>query len=499
MNQPNMQDTLHHLLAELYAADSSLREKESVLRPLLSQLLESKPEAVMDPVFRASLKQQLLERARTAPQHSASGFTSYFSYMNKHLSYGLGGAVIIALLAIPFVYLNRPKVQLAVSPEVDTVQEERAFGPLVVQDGTSSGMGGRGGGGGGDMATARPQSGGGGGGGSAGLAMPMDPGSYQVPRFTYSGTLDLSAKTVQVFQRRKGQIAQGSLSSLVNSFDLGDMMNLKSFSGLALQTITLAQDIEYGYSVYVDFGEGTVGVNQNWQRWPNPFAGCRDTQCYENGRIRENQIPSDSEAISLANAFLANHGITLAGYGAPEIMKDWAIAYERASAAERLAWYFPEQVMVVYPLTVQGMTVYEEGGNKAGVTVGIDIRTRRVSMVNGLTTQQYDASSYEAVTDASTVIRALQYANWRDLGNVSYDRGTSFADIAVGDPTQALMRTWIPDATPSGREILVPALVFPVGKVPSDTPVWQQNIVVPLAKELYTQSSSGGPVMPLAN
>jgi len=337
------------------------------------------------------------------------------------------------------------------------------------------------------MAVARPQSGGGG-----GYAAPYI--EYGQPRFVFDGDVPLDGATVPVLRRVRGNLSQGALSGLVGSFDLGAMLNLRSFTGIALTSVNLMQDTEYGYGVYIDFAEGSVGVMQNWQRWPNPFAGCTDPDCYERLRIKESEIPTDAEAFDIAGAYLSAHGISLDGYGSPEVNRDWAIAYERAAPSERMTWYFPEQVIVTYPLIIEGLPVYEEGGAKAGVQVSVDIRTRRVASVMNLTTRQYESSGYEGIKDGDVFRAALARGTWRDYGIPAYE--TRYVDVPLRVPERAWMRTWIPSADGTGSEILVPALVFAIADAPKDAAVWQQKVVLPLAAELYKPQPGGQP-MPL--
>lgn len=491
----NTRSHIEQLLAELYAADPTLREREGVLRPLLQELLASKPDAVMDPAFRELVRQRLLHRARSAAGGQFSWSAFFNMSMNKYI-YTVGGAVIAILFAIPILTsLTRPTAELAFTPSIEKSSAERAFGSLKGST-ESSYVGGRGGGGGGApaidvSATSRPQSGGGGG----GVTMPAP--EYLMPKFVYGGDLELTDAKVTVLRRTKGNLSQGALSRLVGSFDLGSMLNLKSFPGMSVWSVSLAQDREYGYSVFVDFAEGGVSVMQNWQKWPNPYAACSATNapnCYENLRIRQEQLPSDGEVIAAADVFLAEHGISRDGYGAPEIMKDWAIAYERASSTERANWYYPEQVMAVYPMVIDGLPVYEEGGQKAGIMVAYDVRAKRITSVTGLMTRQYESSSYEGQTDVAAVRAALARGSWRDYGQM--DPNLRSAEVAVGAPQRGWMRTTIPDSIGMGTELLVPALVFPIEQVPSNISIWQQSIVLPLARELYT-SQSNGPVMPL--
>ncbi|MCC6934079.1 MAG: hypothetical protein IT406_00055 [Candidatus Yanofskybacteria bacterium] len=489
----NIQSNIEQLLAELYEADPSLREREAVLRPLLHELVASKPDIALDPAFRRLVHERLLQHSRQAA-HSGLRWSSFIHMpMNKYI-YGLGGAVIALVLAVPILTsLTRPTAELAFAPSVQKSSSDRAFGSLQGVTGGAGYAGGRGGGGGGGgyapASVARPESGGGGG----GVTMPAP--EYVLPRFTYSGEISLEDKEVTVLRREKGSLSQGALSRLVGSFDLGSMMNLKSFPGASLWSVSLSQDREYGYSIFVDFAEGAVSVTQNWLKWPNPYNACTKTntpECYEGLRIRKEQLPSDEEVLAAANAFLSEHGISHDGYGAPEVMKDWAIAYERASSTERAQWYFPEQVMAVYPMVIDGLPVYEEGGQKAGIMLSYDVRSKRITSVSGLTTRRYESSSYAAQTDVAALRSALARGTWRDYGQI--DPVARIADVAVEAPERAWMRTFVPDTYGAGSELLVPALVFSVKAVPSSVSVWQQAIVLPLARELYTLQNGAMPL-----
>jgi len=84
---------IEKLLAELYEADPSLRAKEGVLRPLILELMEARPDVRMNAAARAALKSRLL-------QHAAASRVSLWSRVSSRAYYPLVGAVALVLLFV---------------------------------------------------------------------------------------------------------------------------------------------------------------------------------------------------------------------------------------------------------------------------------------------------------------------------------------------------------------------------------------------------------------
>jgi hypothetical protein len=169
--------------------------------------------------------------------------------------------------------------------------------------------------------------------------------------------------------------------------------------------------------------------------------------------------------------------------------------YERARVKE--GYYIPDTVSVVYPLKVQDKAVYDDGGNKAGLHVNVNIRLMRVAGIWDFNAQKYQSSAYAAETDVKKIL------GFAERGGVYgyYDASTAkIVDVELGTPEIAYLKYWN-YRNGTSDELLVPSLVFPIVKMPDDPNFYRKSVIIPLAKELL-DAQNGGPVnimpMPLS-
>ena len=71
----------------------------------------------------------------------------------------------------------------------------------------------------------------------------------------------------------------------------------------------------------------------------------------------------------------------------------------------------------------------------------------------------------------------------------NFDNPTKIFEFELGTPKQALMRVYNYENGIS-KQFLAPCLIFPVTKTPDDAGYYQENIVVPLVKELLENESA---------
>ncbi len=299
--------------------------------------------------------------------------------------------------------------------------------------------------------------------------------------FAYKGEpLENLAARESVYKRTKPRQPASLVERIVDTLSLG-LVDLGKFRDAQVESFSLVEDREMGYSVNVLLTMGTVSIYQNWYTWPQPYANCRDEACWQQSRVTIDQIPSDEEAISIANAFLDEYGVSRAGYGRPVIQFDqWRLEYERA--IDKSMIYLPEQVQVTYPLVLDGKTVYDEGGNYYGLNVTVDARSRKVASAYEIGTRQFEKSSYDAETDSKRIIGVAERGGFR---NYLYDDpNAKKVTLELGTPTRQMINMWYnTDPSKPGDPIYVPALVFPITNF-DQSHYWRKNVIVPLVKEI---------------
>jgi hypothetical protein len=461
---------------------SMLNEKE---------LKDARPETRFDARFEADLKRRFLAGL---PAGRPSMFASFFETMKKTTYLIPAGAALVLLVALALnsnVVPGAPSREAASTAGVSIEQlDDRAFGLLAL----STGLG-----------AARPESGGG-----SGLGLRQDTAAVPAPsaaplglgaaggdgkmiapdswpgainyRYVYKGgpIASLDAQ-LAVLKRIKG--------STVSAQNLGnldiDLIDLSRLSDLKAGSYALVEDREFGYFINVDLNEGSVSINQNWAKWPHPEQSCRDEACFQQYRLKAEDVPADDAVIAIADAFLAEYGISKTGLGAPVVRSEWRIAY--AQATDKSFVYIPDSVSVVYPQMIEGRPVVDDGG-PSGLYVGVNVRHRRVDNVYGLTTQRYQSSLYDAETDEKRILGIVERG-----GVWGYTvEGAKTVEVEVGEPERVWTRSWLPDPSGNGQELLVPALRFPILNKPANEPYFRDSIVVPLIKDVLDQNSGGG-------
>lgn len=507
-------EKIRAVLDDLYALDPSLRDQGSELEQAVATLLAARPDTEINKQFVNTLRKKLIlmETPSASPQ----------TFMEKlSLKFLLPTAAVATVAVALAVVVTQPgllpssgplKPSTAVQNPLFasgvrvTATEANAFGLLAS---TANGMGG-------DLGSAeavsmRTQSGGGG--SSAMSPVPMAPPAtandadakvrgeayavsepssliapdytYERIRYTYDGPELQLDSTGSVYRRVKRALSSADLGGALSGLNLG-ILDLSRFGNAALQQFTLVQPGEYGYQIYVDLNEGNVSINQNYQSWPHPEALCRDEACFARTRLSQEDVKDDAALIAVTDAFLADHGISKDGFGAPMVDRRWNMVqpYMKAAADTRMM-YVPEAVSVMYPIQLDGKTSYDQSGFPYGLSVSVDIRSQRVSGVWNLVPQEYQSSSYDLVSDAKQILDVVS------RGDVyappfGQDPNERVRDLKLGEPTRILMQSWHQREDGMGEELLVPALRFPVIPDADGYTGYRDAVVVPLVKDLLT-------------
>jgi hypothetical protein len=498
---------LHSILRDLYIIDPELQAHEAELIPLVKALLQNKqnpkPTQEFAQKLRMLLKERSAELARTQPGFAAT----LANFFQSKSAFAVLGAFVGVAIAGPTVFLalqNGVDLPMAPTSERDAENEgmfaydveetsPRAFGELAVSDIAAN-----------PAVSARPQSGGGGGDMDAKVSsLIYPPGPMYNFTYEYAGdplTLP-EGDTVNVL-RRKPVALSASTAGLPEL----DIIDLGTFPGSTVMNVSLTQDRKNGYMVTLDLKEGSVSVNQNYERWDDPYAKCNgDQACYERLQLSVGDIPSDDVLIGIAKRFLDEHGVDLSLYGEPEVDHQWRISYDSMPSDGDRRGMVPDTLSVLYPLVIDGKPVYEQYGTKTGITVSVNVRHKATIGAWNILVHRYEESAYPAVQESAQVMDYL--TNMNSGGDMrvmmvedSVDQPkTEQATVKLGTPTMALARYYRTGAGGVMEQILVPSLVFPVMETvnapdyfPSSTPV-----IVPLAEELLKEAGSNGQPTPL--
>jgi len=465
------QAEIKSILDELYQIDQSFKQYEKQLIKIINQMLNNKPDTKFDENFRRELKLKLLQRAEELSKKKTTGFfypILYF-FTARRFAYFAAGTLIILLILIPIISKNQKTGSLiSFIPTFERVGNA-AFGDLQSGSSGSSNADATA-----PEAQGQPKGLGGGGGGSAsGSASMIMPPYFVNYRYVYKGELKLDQNQVEVLKRLKGTASSQEINNLLGTLNFG-LADLSSFSGAQADNLTFNQDQDFGYSIFISFTEGRINIYEYWPSW---------NQCFKNNCVinplKITDLPTDSVLIDLADNFVREHNINLENYGQPQVQDLWRLAYQDSTA--QADFYIPDSQTVVYPLIINNQPVYDDSGNPYGLSVNINVRQMKVSGVSEITTQNYQASSYEAETDAAKILSIVERGGLYGW----YAGGDNVVDVELADPQLGYYKYWsYNNETGQSDELLVPALIFPIKERPLDPNFYRQNVVVPLVKSI---------------
>lgn len=538
-----MKTQITQLLSELYQLDPELQKQEPQLIRILEKMTANKPDTHFDEAFRSELKTKLLsEIAHSKTTDRGINWRAVFAGF-------LAGGSAISFAAYAIIQSLTPMATVAPETNTSTVgtlavntidfgfkkseKGDAAFGTLATAGASQEAKGGGGtrmmapertnvsavppnaapspvvapvapvatmapaatsaapvaGTAATDAATAAP---------GAGMAskmmatenarIMMPPFEQKVYKYVYSGSgFTVKDAQMSVLQKKKNSMtadeAQGFLKNFkISSIDIGH------FSALKLNSMSLLEDREYGLGLNLDFMEGTLSISKNWAKWPQ--ESCQNGVC-PTAKLEE--VTPDEKALEIANKFFKDYKINLSSYGTPYVNNDWKKEYEKA-ADKSTAWV-PNAVSIVYPLVIEGKTVYEEYGQPKGINVSIDVKTGLVTDVYGMEKLDFDSSNYATETDTAKILEVAQNGgrswNYGPIGLAQPEKVTT-VDVRLGEPEMTYVHlSDYQDGT--SKDYLVPALVFPVLDQPKEGEYFQDKVIVPVIREFFTRKNS--PIM----
>ncbi len=512
-----MKTSLKTFLADLYDVDPSLQTHEADIIPLVEKLMKSDPAVEPDTEFVKRLRMQLKNRAAELSSPVSAGFSRWL--------YAFGGALTAAVvIPVAFVAMNNMK-PTALKQDGSalfsySVKEEGkdAFGSLAdISKGDSAAP--RTGEGGESTMNAKVP--------TTALAPAIAPapeiavapammqgeqvmnsrdigiGSdtrmiapYPMITYTYvyEGELPALSSSVAVYKR----ITAGKsvpFSALANSLNLGSI-DLASFAGMNMDSVSFSQNKPYGYQMNVNLRDTSVSLDAQWDQWPQ--SKCQTDACFHGERVKLSDVPSEDQLIAAANAFIKDHAIDMTHYGTPTVDMQWKRDYD-AVPNKNDVW-IPDQMRVLYPLVIDSHEVSDQSGMPFGISVGVQVKSRKVMNVFGLMSRDYAKSEYAGVTDKKQI---MDYLSTLDQYSWAPDEGakTKTATVTLGTPVMGYSVYYKYDDNVM-QELLIPSLTFPISEIKGqDTEGGQyflrQSVVIPIASDMLKQQQDGGRPMPM--
>ncbi|GAC1413563.1 MAG: hypothetical protein NVSMB66_5720 [Candidatus Doudnabacteria bacterium] len=474
-----MPPRLQNLLEELYSVDPTLRSREKELKEILLVLLKTKPNIVLDQAFRENLRDELQKHRSRSSMFNNILETSKM----KKFNFAFGSILFLLLLATAVnLQINKNKQnQFANSDTTQTGKitklADNAFGGLTnisivsSKTGLSSGMGG-GGPGASAMAPVVPND-----------TNPSLPSSkmriYNPVTFRYiykGGPIRIPSDKLEVLKKADTSLDPSTLSSLLKKISFG-MIDFSGFSDLNLYSYTLSQ--KDGYVINVNPKQGNLSIYQSQQNYI----------CYESNapcRLPHpniSEVPSDNELIKISNQFISDNKINISNYAAPEVINDWKISFKDGSGKN--SGYIPDFGSIIYPMQINGHSVYDQSGNKIGLNVSINFPTRKVSSLSELDFSNYQSSLYKTETDLSKIMAIVEKGGLDQYPGGDVNSKTE--DVQLDAPSIQWLMYW--DYKNNESSLLyVPALVFPVKQASPDSNFYKKSVVVPLVQDILNST-----------
>jgi len=499
---------LDKIIAELYILEPDLRHHEELLKKLLLEMSNLRPDTKFDLAFAAQLRTTILNKAQVPLQKYTFFKTINFNIMNKKLYFTTGALALVAIAIVATVSLYQPTARLTndkTHEQSISALPAEAFGQLASTNNTKDSV----------SAVAPGLDGGGMASGvlaarSEGISLtetamaPTITSDFAVDakmilpyfsyRYEYKGEpIELTSNEGSVFRRLKGNSQSGkTLAGLLQNFSIPDI-NLKTFSNLRATNLSLMEDKDLGLIINFDFNEDNIYISENWEKWRiMERENCGEDQaCWNRWRLKINDVPSDTELIATANKFLSDKEIGLKYYGEPTVDNTWRENYNQTTNKDD--FYIPEYATVIYPLIINDEPARDQSGSYTGLRVSINLFKKSVSGLSGLHPYRFESSSYKLETSADNILKVAENGGW-NRGWFGGSEETKTLDL--GTPKKSYVQWWKYN---NGRndELFIPALIFPILNLPTDNYYGPRQIVVPLVKEMLDELNSQTPISPM--
>ena len=503
-------EQVNEILKDLYAIDPSLKEYDEKLKKIIFEIYYNKPEIELNADFKEELKKKVLDKIYEIKRNTEMEKNiaknkkpnkDNFVMIMKKINYILAGGVATAFVFGAVLYFVNPNglftnKNSSIADEMKTVNFKLSinnskdnFGQLFTSDTANGAV---------NINPSAPMAAsvestrtvasapaglaiGGGGSGtvvmdatvnSKMISLPYTPTTY---KYVYNGETNfldnLTEDDLLVLKRDKSSsVAFDNNSGLINLSDI----NISKFSNLKINNLSIDEDKEYGYSLYVSPVEGTLSISKNWTKWPQ--------QNYDKA-LTVDDVPQNDALISAATGFVNNYNIGLENYSTPHVQNDYRILY--AQTEDKTNFYFPTISSVVFPLVINNKAVYEQYGDEYGITVGIDLKENKVESVYNIQTLKYESAKYDINKDIATILKVAE-----NTDNYYYGPATDMklVTLELKDPKIAYTRIYKYENN-SSDEYLVPAVVFTVNDTDNILGAYgRKRVVVPLTKEYIDEA-----------
>lgn len=502
-------ELIEKILEDIYLIDADLKKNEKQLRKIIVELVASKPDVKFDEKFSASLRKEILAKIQNLEEaeiNKKSFIINIINFNPMKKAYYVGGGLLTVALLLTLVYNFYPQKGGQVALKKDSIEsidlkskisriDSNAFGSFASMADTARAVNPIANVAGGAQAETAAV---GLGGGARSLMMSstapledakMMPGiimpEYTKYTYVYEGDEFEIPASADVYKKiSKEGVGREMAQRLSGNFGMFDLNKLQN---TVLTNFNISEDREFGYNLYFDLMNNVVSINQNWDKWPQPGADCRDDACYKNIQMKIENIPADDEIIALANQAIAEYGVDVSSFGEARVNNSWRQYYDFAEDKEN--YYIPDTISVVYPLKLEGKEVSDDYGNSIGITVDVNVRYKKMAGIQGIALNDFQASNYNLETDKERIMKFAKqgglWSGYMPYGNLKE------TNITLGTPSMGLVSNWKYNAeTGRGEDFYVPALIFPITSKSEDVYYNRKTVSVPLLKEILDQAEA---------
>lgn len=311
------------------------------------------------------------------------------------------------------------------------------------------------------------------------MIAPAENYTPQVYRYNFSWSLKLDLKSsMPVYKRDNKKVDSEVFAKNIWNMSFAWVW-VSNFSNIWVSNITLNEDKDYWYNIFIDFDNSNLSINKNYSKWPESTYVEWEQQVF----LEENEI------IKIAYDFLNTHKIDLSKYGEPQIDKTYIMNFAKYNSSKIMPAYAQNNTTVVFPLIVDWNEIIEEWWQQAWVRIDIDLKIKKVISLNWLSVDNYLKSYYKTETNTNNILNVAN-KGWR-FGFNDYGTGAiDYIDVNINNPQIKYVHTYSYKDNQS-EQYLIPAIVFDVENPENNGNYFGDTIVIPLLKDSYKYDEKG--------
>lgn len=488
---------VENILQELYEIDENLQKKEPELKKIIHSMLNLRPNITIDENFKYSLREQIQQKINSEKLHNfqksqKNNFWTIFAYIFWTLWVAAFWFFIFRETFAPHTIIqdNTPSSvsQNLLSFESNITENKNGFWNLktVWVDSLAKWWSVE------KMSLQTPNT-------VTDLAendtkilgenmigdamiwkmiAPIDPDWVpEVYKYSYSWELNLEIPAqMPVYKKITWKNISTQVANYFKNIDFNGI-KLGNFSEIWVSNVSLNENKEYGYSLNIDFENGSFSLYKNWAKWPQRDWTTNSKQ----------NFVSEEEVLQIAWDFIQKYKIDLGKYGNPEVEKKYLSVLRSYESSKIAPEYINNTTTVIYPLLIDENKIVEEYGQVSWVRLEIDLIEKKVTSLNGLHINNYEKSAYNIETSKENI---LKIANvwWRFWLENEIPKNAKYIDILLKNPTLQYISTYKYENF-SQEQFLIPAVVFEIEKAWVENYYWD-TITVPLVKDFYKYDKS---------